>query len=159
MFCDRCGVALQPNVLACPQCGRRLGDPVSAIAQSRLEGHLQTLGILWIVVGVLFAIPSIIFVVLGSSVLFFIRHQPPIAAIGPIVLYLIAGSLFILAIGGVSLGIGLTRRTAWARVAGIILGALALFHPPFGTALGIYTLWVLLPDEHGYEYQYLSRAA
>jgi hypothetical protein len=33
---------------------------------------------------------------------------------------------------------------------------LALFHPPFGTALGIYTLWVLLSDENGSEYNYLA---
>jgi hypothetical protein len=30
---------------------------------------------------------------------------------------------------------------------------------PFGTALGIYTLWVLLPGDSEQEYRRLSRAA
>ena len=50
------------------------------------------------------------------------------------------------------------QRAPWARTAGIILGVLALFHPPFGTALGVYSLWVLLADENGEEYRYLTRA-
>jgi hypothetical protein len=35
----------------------------------------------------------------------------------------------------------------WARVLAIILSALHLLNIPFGTALGIYGLWVLLSNE------------
>ena len=49
------------------------------------------------------------------------------------------------------------QRAPWARTTAIILGVLALFHPPLGTALGVYTLWVLVADEHGDEYRYLAR--
>jgi len=66
------------------------------------------------------------------------------------------GSLTILAAGGVCVGLGLIQRRAWARITAIILGGLALFHPPFGTALGTYTLWVLLADKHGDQYGYLT---
>ena len=43
----------------------------------------------------------------------------------------------------------------------IILGVVSLFfHIPFGTALGIYTLWVLLPAHSEEEYQkYQTTAA
>jgi hypothetical protein len=34
----------------------------------------------------------------------------------------------------------------------IVLAFLALFHIPLGTALGIYTLWVLLPEGTDAEY-------
>jgi hypothetical protein len=34
----------------------------------------------------------------------------------------------------------------------IVLAFIALFHVPFGTALGIYSLWVLLPAEADAEY-------
>ena len=51
------------------------------------------------------------------------------------------------------------QRQPWARIVAIILGVLALFHFPLGTALGVYTLWVLLADEHGDEYRYLTRPA
>jgi hypothetical protein len=40
---------------------------------------------------------------------------------------------------------------------GIVVGFLALLRMPFGTALGIYTLWVLLPESSGREYEVLSR--
>jgi hypothetical protein len=46
----------------------------------------------------------------------------------------------------------------WARTTAIVIGILALFHPPFGTALGIYTLWVLLPGESAAEYDRMSQA-
>jgi hypothetical protein len=160
MFCARCGSPMQPNSQACSQCGRRIGDPVSAVAQSRLDRHLHTLGLLWMVIGGLFLIPSIILMLLGSSFHFVIHDREPFgAAFGPLVLYVIGGSLFILGTGGVCVGLGLMQRRPWARAAALILGVLAIFHPPFGTALGIYTLWVLLADEHGNEYRYLTRSA
>jgi hypothetical protein len=50
-------------------------------------------------------------------------------------------------------GWGLLHREPWARMLTIVLAFLALFHVPFGTALGIYTLWVLLPAESDAEYR------
>jgi hypothetical protein len=47
---------------------------------------------------------------------------------------------------------GLFERQPWARVLGIVVGFLALLRFPFGTALGIYTLWVLLPESSAREY-------
>ena len=45
----------------------------------------------------------------------------------------------------------------WRRCA-IVVGILTIFHPPFGTALGIYTLWVLLPADAASEYDRMSQA-
>jgi hypothetical protein len=159
MFCARCGTQLQPNSVACLSCGRRIGDPVSAIAQSRLERHLHTLGVLWIVIGGLFVIPFAILMLLGTSTQFIFRGREPFGVFGPLILYLGASTLMIMAAGGVCVGLGLMQRRPWARAAAIILGVLAIFHPLFGTALGIYTLWVLLADEHGNEYRFLTRSA
>jgi ABC-type spermidine/putrescine transport system permease subunit II len=50
----------------------------------------------------------------------------------------------------------LMTRQPWGRVIGIICGILALVHPVLGTALGIYTLWVLAPSASGYEYAEIS---
>jgi len=50
------------------------------------------------------------------------------------------------------LGWGLSERKTWARPLGLVLGFLALFRVPLGTALGIYTLWVLLPEPSRREY-------
>jgi len=40
-----------------------------------------------------------------------------------------------------------------------VLAFFALLNIPLGTALGIYTLWVLLPLESGQEYEQLARHA
>lgn len=44
-------------------------------------------------------------------------------------------------------GIALRRFRPTARLAALVLAALNLFSFPFGTALGIYALWVLLNDQ------------
>jgi hypothetical protein len=51
---------------------------------------------------------------------------------------------------------GLLERQPWARILGIVVGFLALIRFPFGTALGIYTLWVLLPESSGREYDEMT---
>jgi hypothetical protein len=41
----------------------------------------------------------------------------------------------------------------------IVVGVISLFfNIPFGTALGIYTLWVLLPTHSEAEYEHYQRA-
>jgi len=158
MFCNRCGAQLQPDFMACPKCGKRIGDPVSAVAQSRLERHLPIVGILWIALGSLFAIPAVLLLAFRSGAHFILRQQNFLPGFLPLLLTIAAGFLLLLAAGGVCVGVGLMQHRPWARVAAIILSVLALFHPPFGTALGIYTLWVLLADESGNEYNYLARS-
>jgi len=56
----------------------------------------------------------------------------------------------LLAAGGVAAaltGWGLRRRAGRARLASLILAVPNLVLVPFGTALGVYTLWVLLNDD------------
>jgi len=66
------------------------------------------------------------------------------------------GILFLLGAGAGAVAAGLLTIQTWARMLAIISGALNLIDLPFGTALGIYTLWVLLPAES--EQEYRSRA-
>ena len=49
--------------------------------------------------------------------------------------------------------------TLWLGAPLLVIGFLALLRPPFGTALGIYTIWVLLPQQAAEEYDQLSRAS
>jgi hypothetical protein len=49
----------------------------------------------------------------------------------------------------------LIQREPWARLVALVLGFIALFNVPFGTAVGVYTLWVLLPAQSQQEYDAL----
>lgn len=160
MFCNACGGQIQPQFNVCPSCGKPIGAVAAATPPSRLERHLRTLAILWIIAGALFAIPGFVLMTISSVARLGIPASENVGRfIGPLILSIIGGSLFVVAAGGILVGWGLLKHQPWARVLAIVLGILSLFHPPFGTALGIYTLWVLLSDESGTEYDRLARAA
>lgn len=53
----------------------------------------------------------------------------------------------LLAIPGLVAGYGLLKLRPWARILTIVLAIFELIHFPFGTALGVYALWVLLSSE------------
>ncbi|PYX36978.1 MAG: hypothetical protein DMG75_08590 [Acidobacteria bacterium] len=69
--------------------------------------------------------------------------------------------IFVLAKAGLGFvaGWGLLERQTWARILCLVLGFISLFNIPLGTALGIYTLWVLLPADSEREYQAHAQAA
>ena len=64
-----------------------------------------------------------------------------------IVALCLLGFFFLLSIPGLLAGIGLLRFRNWARILVIILSVLNLINVPVGTALGVYTLYVMLDDE------------
>jgi hypothetical protein len=47
----------------------------------------------------------------------------------------------------VVVGVPLRRRRGWARIMALMLGSIDLLLLPYGTALGVYTLWVLLSEK------------
>ncbi len=59
------------------------------------------------------------------------------------------GFIFMLGLGlpGILGGIGLLKHQEWARILVIALSCLDLFAVPIGTALAVYTFWVLFNDE------------
>jgi hypothetical protein len=119
-----------------------------------VEQHVKTLGILNIVWGglgvllglVLLAIAGGISAILGRIA----EYRPDTLLAFPIVgliLGVVAIFLLITSAPSVIAGIGLITFKPWARVLTIILSVLHLLNIPFGTALGIYGLWVLLSNE------------
>jgi hypothetical protein len=59
----------------------------------------------------------------------------------------IACFLIIISLPGMFAGIGLLKMRPWGRIVAIVVGALNILSFPLGTALGVYTLWVLLNPE------------
>jgi hypothetical protein len=116
--------------------------------------HVKILGILHIVFGGLGVLAAMfVLLIFGgvSAVVGLSDHSSDSLTAIPI-LGMIGGFVFILvlvlSLPGLIIGIGLMQFKPWARIAGIVLSALDLVSvPPFGTALGIYGLWVLLNRE------------
>jgi zinc-ribbon domain len=159
MFCNRCGMQLQPEFNLCPKCGAPVTSSTPApVSQSRLQRHLRTLGILWIAVGVLWIVPSLVLMGLGHASHIVIGDEILTRHFIPPLMFSLGSVFLIIAAGGILVGWGLMNRERWARITAIVLGILAIFHPPFGTALGIYTLWVLLPADAAADYERISHA-
>jgi hypothetical protein len=166
MFCNKCGGPIQADYRVCPKCGNAIQGSVSAAALyapargNRVARHIQVLGILWIIVAAFWSIPAIVMMVLGSVAHAFIPFGNAVArAMGPAVLHLLGFGFLFVAAAAFMAGWGLMQRRPWARTLTIVLGILALFHPPFATALGIYSLWVLLPSDAAQEYTEMARVA
>ncbi|MDQ2832556.1 MAG: hypothetical protein M3Y50_02215 [Acidobacteriota bacterium] len=135
---------------------------------SRVQQHLQTLGILWCVFGVYRVVGGLlgVFVLrvitlrnfgggwpfgpnLGGS----FSHGPAwLGGLVPLIaIYTIVGVALSLLVG-----FSLLTRQSWGRTFALVVGILTLFKPIFGTALGVYTLWVLSPSLSGLEYEAMA---
>jgi hypothetical protein len=164
MFCDRCGGEVQNDQRFCGRCGREFG--VAELAnhgpRSRVREHVRLLGILWLAGSALNAVGGVILYVLSHTL--FVRLPEmgaPAAATGWLPPFMSFLSILVLvkAAVGFLAGWGLLQREPWARMLTIILAFFALFNVPFGTALGVYTLWVLLPAGADEEYEREVRSA
>ena len=51
---------------------------------------------------------------------------------------------------------GLLQRRPWGRTFAIVISSLSMIKFPVGTALGIYTLWVLAPAASAFEYESIA---
>jgi hypothetical protein len=163
MFCDQCGAQLQAGQSSCVRCGKPIVSP-SQLRRSRVQEHIRLLGILWMAYSA--------FNVIGGSLLIVFAHmifggtihisngpppevmhwmRPLIAFFGWIILAKAAA--------GFIAGWALLQGETWGRIVALVVGFVALLNVPLGTALGIYTLWVLLPSQSVGDYKRLSMAA
>jgi len=156
LYCVRCGKQLQDTDVHCPGCGKRAQGMPLMPATSRLAGHIRLLGIFWLALSALRLIPVLILMALFSPGWHLFPHGVP--AFVPGLVRLVATLLLVGAVLGLIAGWGLLTRQPWARMLAIVLGCISLINLPFGTALGIYTLWVLLPAESEQEYRQISQA-
>jgi len=110
--------------------------------QDDLQQHVTILGWLYVISHALFlAIGAFVFVLL-------IGIAPATGDPEPMWILSLVGTsvgLLMAALGlpGLFAGYGLLKRKPWARVLAIVVGILSLLNFPLGTAIGIYTLWVL----------------
>jgi hypothetical protein len=186
MFCAHCGVQIMPGQIFCSRCGQRIiaapasgpvPQPVTPLPSStnqispsspgagyaepsRVARNISALGALWILYSVLRLIPGIALFALGH--LHFPFLMAPFPFSGHLFMAPFLGAIGLLisctAVAGIIAGWGLMAHQPWARVLAIVLGFLSVIHFPLGTALAVYTFWVLLAGGAEAEYQNLARA-
>jgi len=120
------------------------------------------LGLFWLALSAFNTIASIILYVMANTLFAHMRElgapEAPTSFLRPL-LSVVAMLLLAKAGCGFIAGWGLLQHEPWARVLALVLAFLSLFtNIPFGTALGIYTMWVLLPARSEQEYEALVQA-
>ena len=176
MTCSTCGSTLSADARFCSRCGSQaLFQPQQGPAyhqapvashDNRVSSNIQVLGTLWLVYAGLRVFSGLFGVMILHGL--FGRHfgnsdfnlgWSPfgtmwLASLWPMALFSLVTSVCCILLTGYAL---LTRQP-WGRVLAIVFGILALIHLPLGTALGVYTLWVLAPGASANEYGALAYA-
>jgi hypothetical protein len=111
-----------------------------------MEKHVMVAGALHIGLSLLILLAAgLVFLILGSVGL--LSRDPEALLILGTVGTLVSGFLTILAVPGLIAGIGLLKLTSWSRLLALIVSAFNFLNFPLGTALAVYTIWVLTQDE------------
>jgi hypothetical protein len=169
MFCSACGQPIDAYQPFCPRCGRQVTPIATATPPpwvwTRVHRHVHTLGILWIAYASLTMLSWLVAVGVLEGAFhnwgfpfgrgfdgfysFPFGHMPWLV---PVITVVLAGRAVLCFVTGIAL----LRRAQWARVLAIVTAFLTLIRPFLGTALAIYTLWVLLPGASGQEYEQIA---
>jgi hypothetical protein len=170
MFCSGCGHALAQGQAVCPQCGRPIAPVVPAVPgfQFQLEsyaGKVRALSLAWFVWAALSMVLGLAGLTFAQA--FFSHHfgnwgRGPWGDggmpdwFGPAILRMVWLGLTIRIGLALVAAWGLYERTQWGRIVAIVAAFLSLLKFPFGTALGIWTLVVLLGYQNTTLYEQLN---
>jgi hypothetical protein len=160
MFCDGCGTQIQAGQNFCSKCGKPAPQTIVTPALSRVSRHIHILGILWLVLAAFTLIGAVVLFILSVTLFGPASPIPPSPEVPAAFLHMLFSflSVFLLikAAACLAVGVGLLQRQPWARPLALVMGFIALLSVPFGTALGVYTLFVLMSPTSAAEYQQLS---
>jgi hypothetical protein len=117
-----------------------------------VNAHVAFVGVLFIVWGLLTALVGVSTLMLGIGAVALLstaaRGGSQVAAgVTAVAFTTLAILAIVWGVAHVLVGIPLRQRKSWARVVALLLGSVDLLLLPYGTALGLYTLWVLLNEK------------
>jgi len=111
-----------------------------------MENHLTAVGALSIGLSVLGILIGAFIFILLAGIGFAVQEED--ASIVLLTIGTVFGFLFlILSIPGIIGGIGIFKRKEWARILVLVVSAMHLINIPIGTAIGAYSIWVLVQKE------------
>jgi hypothetical protein len=119
-----------------------------------MQAHVDFVGVLFIVWGLLTTLVGVSTLALGVGAVALIAQASRGGAGGQVAAGLTAAIFTTLAViaiiwgaAHVVVGVPLRQRKPWARHVALMLGSVDLVLLPYGTALGVYSLWVLLTEK------------
>ena len=108
-----------------------------------MESHVKAVGI----INIAFSILGIFFAIIVFSVLNIVAKMPDVEEEAVRILQIVGVAvpwfLVVFSLPGIIGGIGLLKYQGWARILILIISFIALLKFPIGTAVGIYSIWVL----------------
>jgi len=164
MFCNQCANPVEEHARFCSKCGHEL-SPSPSVQSRRHDMTMHVNVLAWIYIGC-----AILTGILGFVMLFASRlitrlpipwppEMPPaiVPFIGSIVVF--AGMVTIVMAGAIAAaGIGLLQYRNWGRILAAIMAVFLVLKIPVGTAIAIYTFWVLFSEEGRNHYKTRSAA-
>jgi hypothetical protein len=118
------------------------------------SSHVDVLGTLFIGWGILTTLIGLSTLALGIGAVAIITSASQGGSSGRLAAGLTAAAFTTLAVIAliwgvvhVIVGVPLRRHQPWARLVALMLGSVDLVLLPYGTALGVYALWVLLHED------------
>ena len=137
--CQFCAEEIQDDATICKHCRKKQNG-------RDMNKHVTILGILFISFGCLLCVGGIV-VNLVVPMAGNISGNDVAMRITSIIGDTLGILLVIFSMPSIIGGIGLLKRKYWARILILVLCFLSLLSIPFGTALGIYGIWILLKSE------------
>jgi hypothetical protein len=183
MFCQQCGKPLDGTPQFCGNCGARTplhkeekfspspaasGEIAAAFANQSLNGHVRVMGILWAIYSgfrILMALWTIVFSRMMMPMFERFISRDAEANVMPIFhimsgFYVVSGILSVLAATvGFWAAWALLKHEPRGRILALVIAVISLISIPFGTALGVYTLVILMPAKAERTYEQLASAA
>jgi hypothetical protein len=163
MYCSGCGQVVVPGQGVCPYCQRPLAAQAPLVPGLEFElqnyaGKIRTLSIVWFLYAGCALLSGILALAFARS--FFAGHLAPWMHgpfgrgpwgqngfpffFGPALLHFVWLAVIFRFGLALAAGWGLMERAPWGRIVAIIAAFLSLLKFPFGTAIGIWTLVVLM---------------
>lgn len=159
MFCSGCGQPVTPGQPVCAQCGRPVAPPIPGVPNFQFQlqnyaGRIRALSIVWFVYAGLSLLLGFVGMAFASQ---FLMHafgpwgHGPFGDgsmgqewLGPAIIHFAWAIILVRTALALVAAWGLMEHAPWGRVVAIVAAIFSLIKFPIGTALGIWTLVVLL---------------
>ena len=117
-----------------------------------MEQHKKVLGILFVVMASIQILVMVLLGLLFTTIFTFAigqadpSEQATLELVMNILRYVPLVVIIFVATPGLIAGIGLLSKKSWGMVLALIVGIINIFSFPFGTAIGIYTIWIFAEE-------------